>query len=69
MTKTGLGFLGTFVGLYTLYRFTRLSALLSFALSLYWGLLGYHLGAVLGGLGVGLLLAVVSFAVGLGASS
>ena len=44
LTETWLGFLGTFFGLYALYRFTRLSAVLSLALSLYWGLLGYHPG-------------------------
>jgi hypothetical protein len=66
VTKTWLGFVGTFLGLYALYRFTRLSALLSLALSLYWGLLGYHLGAVVGGFGVGPLLAVMGFAVALG---
>ena len=66
VTKTWLGFLGTFFGLYALYRFTRLSAVLSLAVSLYWGLLGYHLGAATGQLGVGALLAVVGFAVALG---
>lgn len=66
VTKTWLGFVGTFFGLYALYRFTRFSAVLSLALSLYWGLLGYHLGVAVGGFGVGPLLAVVSFAVGLG---
>jgi hypothetical protein len=66
VTKTWLGFVGTFFGLYALYRFTRLSAVLSLALSLYWGLLGYHLGAAMGGFGVGPLLAVVGFAVALG---
>jgi len=66
VTKTWLGFLGTFFGLYALYRFTRLSAVLSLALSLYWGLLGYHLGAATGQLGVGPLLAVVVFAVAAG---
>lgn len=66
MTKTWLGFLGTFVGLYVLYRFTRLSALLSFVLSLYWGLLGFHLGAALGGVAAGALLAIAGFVVGLG---
>lgn len=66
VTETWLGFLGTFLGLYSLYRFTRLSALLSFALSLYWGLLGFHLGSALGGIGVGVLLAVAGFVVGLG---
>jgi hypothetical protein len=66
VTKTWLGFVGTFFGLYALYRFTRLSAVLSLALSLYWGLLGYHLGAAVGGFGVGPLLAVVGFAVALG---
>ena len=52
VTKTWLAFLGTFLGLYALYRFTRLSALLSLALSLYSCLLGYHLGAAMGGFGV-----------------
>ena len=66
VTKTWLGFLGTFFGLYALYRFTRFSAVLSLALSLYWGLLGYHLGAATGQLGVGALLAIVGFAVALG---
>lgn len=66
VTKTWLGFVGTFFGLYALYRFTRLSAVLSLALSLYWGLLGYRLGAAMGGFGVGPLLAVVGFAVALG---
>jgi len=66
MTKTWLGFLGTFIGLYALYRFTRLSALLVLALSLYWGVLGFHLGAALGGVAAGALLAVTGFVVGLG---
>jgi hypothetical protein len=66
VSKTWLGFVGTFFGLYALYRFTRLSAVLSLALSLYWGLLGYHLGSAIGGFGVGPLLAVVGFAVALG---
>jgi hypothetical protein len=66
VTKTWLGFLGTFFGLYALYRFTRLSAVLSLALSLYWGLLGYHLGVARDQLGVGPLLAGVGFAVALG---
>ena len=64
LTETWLGFLGTFLGLFALYRFTRLSALLSLALSLYWGLLGYHLGAATGEFGVGPLLAVLGFAIG-----
>lgn len=64
LTETWLGFLGTFLGLFALYRFTRLSVLLSLALSLYWGLLGYHLGAATGELGVGSLLAALGFAVG-----
>ena len=67
LTETWLGFLGTFFGLYALYRFTRLSAVLAFALSAYWGLLGYHLGAATGELGVGPLLAVVGFVAGVGA--
>ncbi len=66
VTKTWLAFLGTFFGLYALYRYTRLSAVLSLVLSLYWGLLGYHLGVAIGGLAVGPLLAVVGFAVGFG---
>lgn len=66
MTKTWLGFLGTFVGLFALYRFTRLSALLVLALSLYWGLLGFHLGAALGGVAAGAMLAIAGFVVGLG---
>jgi hypothetical protein len=64
LTETWLGFLGTFVGLYALYRFTRLAAVLSLALSLYWGLLGYHLGASTGEIGVGPLLAALGFAIG-----
>jgi hypothetical protein len=64
--KAWLAFVGTLLGLYAIYRFTRLSALLSFVLSLYWGLLGFHLGAALGGVGAGALLAVVGFVVGLG---
>ena len=67
LMETWLGFLGTFLGLYALYRFTRLSALLAFALSAYWGLLGYHLGAATGELGVGPLFAVVGFVAGVGA--
>jgi len=64
LTETWLAFLGTFFGLYALYRFTRLSAVLSLALSLYWGLLGYHLGASSGELAVGPLLAALGFALG-----
>jgi hypothetical protein len=64
LTETWLGFVGTFFGLYALYRFTRLSAVLSLALSLYWGLLGYHLGASTGEIGVGPLLAALGFAIG-----
>lgn len=64
LTETWLGFLGTFLGLFALYRFTRLSVLLSLALSLYWGLLGYHLGAATGEFGVGPLLAALGFAIG-----
>ena len=64
LTETWLGFVGTFIGLYALYRFTRLSALLSLALSLYWGLLGYHVGASTGEIGAGPLLAVLAFAGG-----
>lgn len=66
MTKTLLGFLATFFGLYSIYRFTRLSALLSFVLSCYWGLLAFGLGTAIGGPGAGLLLGVAGFAVGLG---
>ena len=66
VTKTWLGLLGTFLALYALYRFTRLSALLSLALSLYWGLLGYHLGAATGQFVAGPLLAVVAFLIALG---
>jgi len=64
LAETWLGFLGTFLGLFALYRFTRLSVLLSLALSLYWGLLGYHLGAATGEFGVGPLLAALGFALG-----
>jgi hypothetical protein len=64
VTRTWLGFLGTFFGLFALYRFTRLSVVLSAVLSLYWGFLGYHAGAATGELGVGPLLAVVGFAAG-----
>jgi hypothetical protein len=64
LTKTWLGFLGTFVGFYALYRFTRLSAVLSLALSLYWGLLGYHLGVSTDEVGVAPLLAGLAFAIG-----
>jgi hypothetical protein len=64
LTETWVAFLATFFGLYALYRFTRLSAVLSLALSSYWGLLGYHLGASIGGTGVAPLLAVLGFAVG-----
>ena len=64
LTETWLAFLGTFFGLYALYRFIRLSAVLSLALSLYWGLLGYHLGASSGEIGVGPVLAVLGFAIG-----
>ncbi len=64
LMETWLGFIGTFFGLYAFYRFTRLSAVLSLALSLYWGLLGYHLGASAGEFGVGPLLAVLGFAIG-----
>jgi len=63
VTEAWLGFLGTFVVLYALYRFTRLSAVLALALSLYWGFLGYHLGAATGEFGVAPLLAVVGFLV------
>lgn len=66
VTKAWLGFLGTFLGLYAIYRLTRLSALLSFVLSLYWGLLGFHLGTTMGGIGAGALLAGAGFVVGLG---
>ena len=63
VTKAWMGFLGTFVVLYALYRFTRLSAVLALALSLYWGLLGYHLGAATGEFGAAPFLAVVAFLV------
>jgi hypothetical protein len=63
VTKAWMGFLGTFIVLYALYRFTRLSAVLGFALSLYWGFLGYHLGAATGEFGAAPLLAVVAFLV------
>ena len=63
VTEAWLGFLGTFIVLYALYRFTRLSAVLALALSLYWGFLGYHLGAATGEFGVAPLLAVVGFLV------
>lgn len=60
-TESWLGFLGTFFGLAAVYRLTPLAVLLSLALSLYWGLLGYWLGASTGEPGVGPLLAVVGF--------
>ena len=63
VTEAWLGFLGTFIVLYALYRFTRLSAVLALALSLYWGFLGYHLGAATGEFGAAPLLAVVAFLV------
>jgi len=63
VTKAWLGFLGTFIVLYALYRFTRLSAVLALALSLYWGFLGYHLGAATGEFGAAPFLAVVAFLV------
>lgn len=66
VTKTWLGFVGTFAGLYAIYRFTRLSAVLALALSLYWGLLGYHVGVAAGGLVGGVLLGAAGFVVGLG---
>jgi hypothetical protein len=56
-------FLGTFIVLYALYRFTRLAAVLALTLSLYWGFLGYHLGAATGEFGAGPFLAVVAFLV------
>jgi hypothetical protein len=40
VTKAWMGFLGTFIVLYALYRFTRLSAVLALTLSLYWGFRG-----------------------------
>jgi len=61
VTEAWLGFFGTFIVLYALFRFTRLSAVLALALSLYWGFIGYHLGAVTGEFGVASLLAVVGF--------
>lgn len=66
VTKTWLGFVGTFAGLYAIYRFTRLSAVLALALSLYWGLLGYHVGVAAGGFAGGVLLGGVGFVVGIG---
>ncbi len=66
MTKTWAASVATFFVLYALYRHTRLSAVLSLALSLYWGLLGFHLGAAVGGFAAAPLFAVVAFAVGLG---
>lgn len=66
VTKTWIGFVGTFASLYVLYRFTRLAAVLALVLSLYWGLLGYHLGVATGGLPVGVLLGAAGFVVGLG---
>jgi hypothetical protein len=63
VTKAWLGFLGTFIVLYALYRFTRLSAVLALALSLYWGFLGFHLGAATGEFGAAPFLAVVAFLV------
>ncbi|RIL03537.1 MAG: hypothetical protein DCC71_14915 [Proteobacteria bacterium] len=66
VTKTWIGFVGTFAGLYMLYRFTRLAAVLALVLSLYWGLLGYHLGVATGGLPAGVLLGAAGFVVGLG---
>ena len=63
VTKAWMGFLGTFIVLYALYRFTRLSAVLALTLSLYWGFLGYHLGAATGEFGAGPFLAVVAFLV------
>ena len=64
LTGTWAGFLGTFLGLYVLYRFTRLSAVLALALSGYWGLLGYHLGVSTGQFAFGPVLAVVGFVAG-----
>ena len=63
-TQSWLGLLGTFFGLAAVYRLTPLAALLALALSLYWGLLGYWLGAATGEPGVGPLLAVVGFLAG-----
>jgi len=63
VTEAWLGFFGTFLVLYALYRFTRLSAVLALALSFYWGFLGYHLGAATGEFGVAPLLAVAGFLV------
>jgi hypothetical protein len=61
VAKAWIGFLGTFIVLYALYRFTRLSAVLALALSLYWGFLGYHLGTATGEFGAAPFLAVVAF--------
>lgn len=66
VTKTWLGFVGTLAALLALYRFTRLAPLLSFALSLYWGLLGYHLGAATGQFLAAPVLAAVAFVIALG---
>jgi hypothetical protein len=63
ITKAWMGFLGTFIVLYALYRFTRLSAVLALTLSLYWGFLGYHLGAATGEFGAAPFFAVVAFLV------
>ncbi|MCP5056685.1 MAG: hypothetical protein GY937_08150 [bacterium] len=64
LTETWLGFLGTFLGLYALYRFTQLSVVLALALSFYWGLLGYHVGSATGEFGVAPLLAGLGLAIG-----
>ena len=61
--STCRGFFGTFIVLYALYRFTRLSAILALALSIYWGFLGYHLGAATGEFRAAPLPAVVGFLV------
>ncbi len=66
MTKTWAASVATFFVLYALYRYTRLSAVLSLVLSLYWGLLGFHLGVAVGGIAVAPLFAIGAFVLGLG---
>jgi hypothetical protein len=66
MTKTWAASVATFFVLYALYRYTRLSAVLSLVLSLYWGLLGFHLGVAVGGIAIAPLFAVGAFVLGLG---
>lgn len=65
-TKTWAASVATFLVLDALYRYTRISAVLSLVLSLYWGLLGFHLGAAVGGIAVAPLFAVGAFVLGLG---